>query len=62
MNKAEKDAMMSIALSAYLGEKCKYCGKEYKTISDLNDAVWYGIHENGRLACSGCYKKNNGGE
>ena len=54
-----QDDAVRICLSAYLGEKCKYCGKEYKTLEDLEDTVWAGYHENGRLACSACWKKHH---
>ena len=48
-----------IVMSMYLGEKCKYCLREFKTLEDLNDTVWAGCHEHGRLACRSCWKKNN---
>lgn len=51
------NALARIALSAYLGEKCKFCGKKYNTLEDLEDTVWAGIHENGRLACKKCWEK-----
>ena len=57
--KISKKQALNIALSAYLGEKCKYCKKEYKTIKDLDDTVFAGYHENGRLACKECWNKNN---
>jgi len=53
------ESAVKIALSMYLGEKCKYCGKEYKTLEDLSDTVWAGYHEHGRLACQSCWNKNN---
>ena len=46
-----RDIALEIALMMYLGEQCKYCGKEYKTLDDLKDTVWAGYHEHGRLAC-----------
>lgn len=45
--------------STYLGEKCKYCGKAYKTLDDLKDTVWAGEHQHGRLACKSCWSANN---
>ena len=54
-----RDYMVQVALSVYLGEKCKYCLREYKTLDDLNDTVWAGRHANGRLACQSCWKENN---
>lgn len=55
---SEEDAV-KIALSAYLGEHCKYCGKEYHTLADLEETVWAGYHELGRLACQSCWDKNH---
>jgi len=54
-----KKSAIKIALSMYLGEKCKYCGKEYKALKDLDNTVWAGSHANGRLACKKCWDKNN---
>ena len=48
---------LKIAMSAYLGEQCKFCGKTYKTLEDLNDTVWAGPHEHGRLACVKCWNE-----
>ena len=48
-----------LALSMYLGEKCKYCDKLYETLEDLEDTVWAGEHENGRLACRSCWEEHN---
>jgi hypothetical protein len=53
-----KNALLDIALSSYLGERCKYCGKEYTSLEMLKDTVWAGYHKNGRLACSACWKKH----
>ena len=53
------DVAVNLALSMYLGEQCKYCGKEYKTLDDLKDTVWAGYHEHGRLACKSCWQSNN---
>ena len=49
---------VKLVLSAYLGEKCKYCLKEFKTIESLDDAVWVGYHEHGRLAHEKCWKEH----
>ena len=51
--------MVKVALSMYLGEKCKYCLKEYTTLEELKGAVFAGYHEYGRLACDTCWKENN---
>jgi hypothetical protein len=53
-NQAE---LAQIALSVYLGQKCLFCGREYKTLEDLKETLWVGQDENRRLACSGCWKK-----
>ena len=55
-----KETAYKIAMSMYLGEKCKYCGKEYKYLADLVDVVWAGYHEHGRLACGACWQKRQG--
>ena len=52
------DDLETIAVSTHLGERCKYCGKEFKTIEDLNDTVWVGKHEHERLACQVCWDRN----
>ena len=57
-----KDYLIKKALSMYLGECCKYCQKEYKTLDDLNDTVFAGYHEYGRLACKSCWDANNQAE
>jgi hypothetical protein len=50
---------VNLALSRYLGEECKYCGKKYETLEDLSVTVWAGYHEKGRLACKKCWDVNN---
>jgi len=52
-----EDAAVKLALSMYLGEKCKFCGKEYKTLQDLENTVWADYYDNGRLACKECWQK-----
>jgi len=54
-----RDKLLKLAMSMYLGEKCKYCWKEYKTLDDLKTTVFAGYHENGRLACEKCWRENN---
>jgi len=54
-------SMAELAMSMYLGEHCKYCGKEYRTLDDLRATVWAGYHERGRLACEKCWNENNPG-
>jgi hypothetical protein len=54
-----KDYVVDAVFSTYLGERCKYCGKKYKTLDDLRDTVWAGDHKYGRLACRACWSANN---
>ncbi|NLH78496.1 MAG: hypothetical protein GX465_15805 [Acidobacteria bacterium] len=50
--------LVRLAMSMYLGERCKYCGREFATLDDLRDAVWVGQHEHGSLAHEDCYQRN----
>jgi len=50
---------VKLAMLMYLGEKCKYCGRTYATLADLEDTVLAGEHAHGRLACEACWKANN---
>jgi hypothetical protein len=54
-------ALVEIALSMYVGEKCKYCLHEFKSVADLRErnAVYAGYHEHGRLACKVCWDAAN---
>ncbi len=54
------EGAVNIALSAYLGESCKYCGFTAKSLEDLydKDVVWVGYHSKGRWACKSCFEKN----
>lgn len=54
-----RQAVAEMALSMYLGEKCKYCLREFFTLDDLKDAVYAGYHEHGRVACKSCWQSNN---
>ena len=51
--------LVNVALSMYLGEKCKYCLREFETLEDLKDSVYAGYHEHGRVACKSCWEENN---
>lgn len=55
---AEKEIKRAVDLvmSCYLGERCKFCLREYKTLDDLYEAVWAGRHEHGWLACKNCWE------
>jgi hypothetical protein len=52
-----QDELAQMAISMYLGEKCFFCGREYKTVENLKDTVWVGQDEARRLACLGCWGK-----
>lgn len=54
-----RDYLIEMVMSSYLGESCKYCGRTYNTINDLMDTVYAGHHDHGRLACHACWKENN---
>jgi hypothetical protein len=54
----DKNMALKIAMSAYLGEHCKFCGQEFKTLEDLKDTVFAGYHEHGRLAHQECWDEN----
>ena len=47
--------VLALAMSVYLGERCKFCAKEFATLCDLDGAVWAGHHEHGRLAHASCW-------
>ena len=49
--------LANFAISMYIGEKCLFCGREYKTVDDLQDTLWVGQDEDRRLACLGCWQK-----
>lgn len=53
-----RDDLVTLAMSAYLDEGCKYCDKVYGTIEDLKKTVWAGCHSKGRLACQECWDKH----
>jgi hypothetical protein len=54
-----KSDLLALELSRHLGTRCKYCGKEYKTLEDLENTVWAGEHEHGYLACEECWNERN---
>lgn len=47
--------LSEISLSGYLGQRCKFCGKLYGSLSDLADVIYVGKHEHGTLACRECW-------
>jgi len=54
-----KESAVKLALSMYLGESCKYCGKKFETLESLENTVYAGYHSKGRIACKECWDKNN---
>ena len=50
-----KDQAFQLVAHTHLGERCRFCGKVYRTLADLSHTVWAGYHENGRLACQECW-------
>ena len=50
--------MIDLELRRHIGERCRYCNKEYKTIDDLKGKVVFAPkHAHGNLACKPCWKK-----
>lgn len=52
-------AALAMALGMYTGERCPYCLKTFDTIDSLDDAVWNGYTEHGRIAHRLCYEGAN---
>jgi hypothetical protein len=57
---SREEARLAI-MSTYLGMRCKLCGKEYKTLDDLEGTVGAGRHEHGVLACGTCWENRERG-
>ena len=55
-----REALVNLTLSMFLGEKCKYCLKKFETLKDLEDTIWAGSHKYGRLAHEKCWNKYKG--
>ena len=51
---------VKIAMSMYLGERCKFCLERFETLESLQDAVWAGCHEHGRIAHQRCWDEGSG--
>jgi hypothetical protein len=34
-----REDLLRLVQCTYLGERCKFCGKEYRTLEDLKDTV-----------------------
>ena len=54
-----RSELFKIAFSMYLGEICPYCKIEFKTLEDLNSAVYNGYTEYGRIAHDKCFANAN---
>lgn len=52
-----RQAMLKLALSMYLGETCPYCMVKFETLDDLHGSVWNGPTEYGRIAHGDCWRK-----
>ena len=59
LNDDNRSDVLRMALSMYLGERCKFCGVTFATIDDLDSTVYAGCHQWGRLAHKACWDKNN---
>lgn len=46
-----------LALSMYLGERCKYCGHKFQKMPELLKVVYVGYHKWGRIAHKSCWDK-----
>jgi hypothetical protein len=57
ITETNKSALARFAISMYIGEKCLFCGRAYKTLEDLKDTIWVGQDEDRRLACLSCWQK-----
>ena len=53
-----REELHELCMSMYIGERCKFCGMEYKSLKDIRDReiVWAGYHEHGRSACKECWE------
>jgi hypothetical protein len=49
-----RKALLEIAISQYIGEKCRYCGHEFTSIQDIaaHNVVFAG---NSQYACKVCF-------
>ena len=50
----DKEAAARIALAMYIGERCKFCDVEFKSLDDLHGAVCASKHPF-RIAHEACY-------
>jgi hypothetical protein len=52
-----REDLTKLALSMYLEETCPYCLRQFETLEDLNDAVYNGYTQYGRIAHKVCFDK-----
>lgn len=52
LDQENRKLLSDIALSNYLGKKCVHCGRTFRTLEDLEDAVYAG---DGHIACKKCW-------
>lgn len=52
------ETVTELVLSVYLGKRCKYCGKLYETLEDLEDTVRDWPH-NDNPVCESCWEEHN---
>jgi hypothetical protein len=58
VGKIKANPLLWLAVSAYLGEKCQGCGRQFKTLASMVGSVWW-PHENGRIGHELCYLHAN---
>ena len=53
-----RQELLHMAIAAYTGEKCRYCGHVYETVKDIYDreVVFAGLY---MLACKACFDTAN---
>ena len=59
LTKENREEMLKLALSMYIGEQCKFCHRVYGDLEDLQDVVWAGGEGEYRLSCKLCWQENN---
>jgi len=53
-----RKAMLDLAISGYIGEKCKYCEHVFESVEDIakRNVVWAGSLQ---YACKECFDKKS---
>lgn len=55
-----KDYLVKLALSMYIGMRCRYCQVEFVSLDELNDVVWASRPgEPAQIAHSECFSQHN---